>query len=73
MKNKPKDIVPCDHEIIQITMTLAVESYLCDEHRNLAHESAVETVIRRLTDDNEIIMLAYKAEPVMLVKRDSDE
>lgn len=39
--------VRSDYALMQVTLTLAVETYFCDEHMAQAHESAIEDVLAR--------------------------
>ena len=66
------ETVSSDYVLMQVTLTLAVESYLCDEHQtirdSLRDESAIEAVLERLhtTSDSEIVVLASKFSPLTL-------
>lgn len=66
------ETVPSDYAIVQVTLTLAVETWLCDDGRNLVHEAACDSVLNRLNadDDCHIVVLASEFTPVALTKRD---
>lgn len=60
--------VSSDYVLMQVTLTLAVESYLCDEHSEMRDEAAIEAVLERLhtTSDSEIVVLSSKFSPLTL-------
>lgn len=62
------ETVSSDYVLMQVTLTLAVESYLCDEHHAMRDEAAIEAVLERLhtTPDSEIVVLASKFTPLTL-------
>ena len=62
------ETVSSDYVLMQVTLTLAVESYLCDEHHGMRDEAAIEAVLERLhtTSDSEIVVLASKFSPLTL-------
>lgn len=58
---------PLDYTVMKVTLTVAVETYLCDEQSNLRESAAIETVLERLAGDHdEIIVLGSKFEPVTM-------
>ena len=69
--------VRSDYVLLQVTMTLAVETYVCDGHMELAHEVAINDVLERfetLTDEerlfeNQIIVLHSDCTPLNLTKK----
>ena len=71
------DAVRSDYALMQVTLTLAVESYVCDDHIAQMHESAVEEVLERfqtLRIDNasigtEIVVLHSDFTPLTLSKQ----
>jgi len=65
------ETVRSDYALVQVTLTLAVETWLCDEHSDLVHEAAIESVLDRLSGDSdyEIVVLASEFTPVTLTKR----
>ena len=66
------ETVPSDYAIVQATLTLAVETWLCDDGRNLVHEAACDSVLNQLGGDGDcqIVVLASEFTPVALTKRD---
>lgn len=65
------ETVRSDQALVQVTLTLAVETYLCDTHSDQAHEIAVETVLDALTgSDSEIVVLASDFTRLTLTKAD---
>ena len=62
------ETVSSDYVLMQVTLTLAVESYLCDDHRVLKDEAAIEAILERLhtTTDSEIVVLSSKFTPLTL-------
>lgn len=62
------ETVSSDYVLMQVTLTLAVESYLCDEHSEMRHEAAIEAILERLhtTSDSEIVVLASTFSPLTL-------
>ena len=62
------ETVSSDYVLMQITLTVAVESYLCDEHHAMRDEAAIEAVLEWLhtTPDSEIVVLASKFTPLTL-------
>jgi hypothetical protein len=62
------ETVSSDYVLMQVTLTLAVESYLCDEHHEMRDEAAIEAVLERLhtTSDSEIVVLGSKFSPLTL-------
>ena len=62
------ETVSSDYVLMQVTLTLAVVSYLCDEHHAMRDEAAIEAVLERLhtTSDSEIVVLASKFSPLTL-------
>jgi hypothetical protein len=71
------DTVRSDYTLMQITLTVAVESFFCDEHAEMRESEAVENVLNRFqaiaADDtiigDDIIVLSSKFETLDLVKR----
>lgn len=59
--------IPNDYTMIQITLTLAVPNYLCDEHDtdDRAHNAAVERIISEL-DTSDATLLGYESAPLIL-------
>lgn len=67
-----------DYVLLKVDLTLAVESFLCDEHSELREAEAIETVLNRfraiasndmvLCDD--IIVLNSNFETLRIVKAD---
>lgn len=67
-----------DYVLLKVELTLAVESFLCDEHSELRESEAIETVLNRfraiasndmvLCDD--IIVLNSNFETLRIVKAD---
>lgn len=58
--------IPLNATIVKVTVTLAVQNYLCDEHKttiNLVAEqmSADDRVLEMLTRDDEIAVLGYES------------
>jgi len=63
------ETVRSDYALVQVTLTLAVETWLCDEHSDLVPDAVIETVFDRLTDDHaEIVVLASEFTPLTLTK-----
>ena len=59
--------IPNDHTMIQITLTLAVPNYLCDEHDtdDRAHDAAVDQIINEL-NTSDATLLGWEATPLIL-------
>jgi hypothetical protein len=60
-----------DHVLMQVTLTLAVETYVCHDHAEQAFESAQEAVLERLINqtDTEIIVMGAEFTPLTLTKQ----
>ncbi len=60
--------IPNDHTMIQITLTLAVPNYLCDEHDtdDRAHHAAVDQIIDLVNMSSEATLLGYESTPLIL-------
>ena len=70
-KNKPTDdaseldrpltdqLVQLDYVMLDVRLTVAVESYWCETHQGEATDAAIEAVLDRLTigDDQTVIVL----------------
>ena len=71
------DPVRSDYALMQVTLTLAVETYYCADHTAQAHESAVEEVLERFeplivegsTIGTQIIVLHSDFTPLGLTKQ----
>jgi len=66
------DAVRSDYALMQVTLTLAVESYVCDDHIAQMHESAIESVLDRFADSHlgdNIIVLHSDFTPLTLSKQ----
>jgi hypothetical protein len=66
------DAVRSDYALMQVTLTLAVESYVCDDHIAQMHESAIEAVLDRFADSHlgdNIIVLHSDFTPLTLSKQ----
>jgi len=69
--------VRSDYALMQVTLTLAVETYLCDEHSEQAHEAAIEDVLERFEPliiesemiGSQIIVLHSEFTPLGLTKQ----
>jgi len=69
--------VRSDYALMQVTLTLAVETYLCDEHMTQAHEAAIEDVLERFEPlviesemiGSQIIVLHSEFTPLGLTKQ----
>jgi hypothetical protein len=69
--------VRSDYALMQVTLTLAVESYVCDDHAAQMHEAAIEEVLERFQilriDDQmigtEIVVLNSEFTPLTLSKQ----
>lgn len=64
--------VRSDYALIQVTLTLAVETYFCDEHTTQAHESAIDSVLDRFADSHlgdDIMVLHSEFTPLTLTKQ----
>jgi len=69
--------VRSDYALMQVTLTLAVETYLCEEHSEQAHESAIEDVLARFEPlvieseliGSQIIVLHSEFTPLGLTKQ----
>jgi len=64
------ETVRSDYALVQVTLTLAVETWLCADHDDLSHDAAIESVLNTLTDniDHEIVVLASEFTPLTLTK-----
>lgn len=70
------ETVSSDYVLMQVTLTLAVESYICDDHAEQRHEAAIEEVLERFQPtyideigrsiNDEVIVLASKFTPLTL-------
>lgn len=60
--------IPNDHTMIQITLTLAVPNYLCDEHdtNDRAHHAAVDQIIDLIHMGSEATLLGWESTPLIL-------
>ena len=66
-----------DYSLIQVTLTLAVESFCCDEHSDRVDEAAIEDVLERFeplvmdgtTIGNQVVVLHSDFVPLRLVKK----
>ena len=58
---------PNDHTMIQITLTLAVPNYMCDEHNTseMAQSAACDQVIDAVNNSDALI-LGWEALPLTL-------
>jgi hypothetical protein len=64
--------VRSDYALMQVTLTLAVESYVCDDHAAQMHEAAIESVLDRFADSHlgdDIIVLRSEFTPLTLNKQ----
>ena len=59
-------LIPNEHTIMVITMTVGVPNYFCDDHTEQAHDSAIDQIMQAITADSEITVLGYNAKPVTL-------
>jgi len=64
------ETVRSDYALVQVTLTLAVETWLCADHDDLSHDAAIESVLSRLTGDGdcEIVVLDSEFTPLTLTK-----
>ena len=67
-KPKPTSAQPLDYTLLTVTLTLAVETYLCDEHGDLRHDAAIEQLLERLHDDESIVVLGSRFEPLTVTQ-----
>jgi len=69
-QNSTPETVRSDYALVQVTLTLAVETWLCDEHESQKHDAVIESVLDKLTGDidNEIVVLASDFTPLTLTK-----
>ena len=71
------DTIRSDYSLIQVTLTLAVESFVCDQHSDLVDEAAIEEVLERFQPlvmdstiiGNQVIVLHSDFVPLRLVKK----
>jgi hypothetical protein len=64
--------VRSDYALMQVTLTLAVETYLCEEHSEQAHELAIDSVLNRFADSHlgdDIMVLHSEFTPLGLTKQ----
>ena len=69
--------VRSDYALMQVTLTLAVETYLCEQHSEQAHEAAIEDVLERFEPlviesemiGSQIIVLHSEFTPLGLTKQ----
>lgn len=69
--------VRSDYALMQVTLTLAVETYFCDEHMTQAHEAAIEDVLARFEPlviesemiGSQVIVLHSEFTPLGLTKQ----
>lgn len=77
MKNKHEDqsVTLRDYELMQVTLTVAVSTLVCDDHEDLRHTAAIETLISAFTQiahmqpDSDIVVLTSKFEPMTATKQ----
>jgi len=64
------ETVRSDYALVQVTLTLAVETWLCDAHESQQHDAVMEVVFDKLTGDidGEIMVLASEFTPLTLTK-----
>ena len=67
-KRKPTSEQPIDYTLLTVTLTVAVETYLCDEHADLRHDAAIEHLLERLHDDESVLLLGSHFEPLTVTK-----
>ena len=60
-------LVPNDHTLMVITMTVGVPNYFCDDHSEQAHDMALDQIIECVTSTGEITVLGYDARPLTLI------
>lgn len=70
------ETVSSDYVLMQVTLTLAVESYIVDDQAEQRHEAAIEEVLERFQPtyideigrsiNDEVIVLASKFTPLTL-------
>ena len=64
------ETVSSDYVLMQVTLTVAVESYICDEHAEQRHEAAIEQILDRFSpadwSRDEIMVLASTFTPLTL-------
>ena len=71
------DTIRSDYSLIQVTLTLAVESFVCDQHSDRVDEAAIEEVLERFQPlvmestiiGNQVIVLHSDFVPLRLVKK----
>lgn len=71
------DTIRSDYSLIQVTLTLAVESFVCDEHSDRVDEAAIEEVLERFQPlvmestiiGSQVIVLHSDFVPLRLVKK----
>lgn len=78
-KTTTSEVTSSDYTLMQVTLIVAVESFICDEHAEQRHETAVEEVLSRFSPvyldeigrsiNDEVIVLSSKFEPLTLTKR----
>ena len=59
--------VPNDHTLVMITLTVAVQTFICDEHAEQAHDSAIDQIINAFLHDTEITVLGWNSQPLTLI------
>jgi hypothetical protein len=59
---------PLDYTLLTVTLTVAVETYLCDEHADLRHAAAIEHLLERLHDDESVLLLGSDFQPLTITK-----
>ena len=64
--------IPNDHTMIQITLTLAVPNYMCDEHNTseMAQSTATDQVIEAISS-SEAMILGWESRPLTLTAEKS--
>lgn len=68
-KQQESDIIT-DYTLMRVTLTVAVSTYLCDEHADRRDSEAIEAILEELNNvDTDIIVLSSKFEPLTLTKR----
>jgi hypothetical protein len=71
MTNKPSTVgqlpVPNDHTLVMITLTVAVQTFICDDHAEQAHDSAIDQIINLFTHDHEMTVLGWNSQPLTLI------
>lgn len=72
LESSAQKAAPLDYTLLRVTLTVAVESFVCDEHEHQATDSAIETVLSALhaldTETPAIVVLGSEFDRLRVVQ-----